>query len=68
MKLPPPVTLNEKEIKQAIREYVGRLHDVDPNAVGVALTAKQRGWFGGRADFAAPVTFVDLEALRKRST
>ena len=65
--LPGPFTLNEKEIKQAIREYVGRVKGVDPNAVGVALTAKQRGWFGGRADFAAPVSFVDLDALRNRA-
>jgi hypothetical protein len=65
--LPGPFTLNEKEIKQAIREYVGRAKGVDPNAIGVALTAKQRGWFGGRADFIAPVSFVDLEALRNRA-
>jgi hypothetical protein len=65
--LPDPFTLDEKGIKQAIREYVGRQKGIDPNAIGVALTVRRRGWFGSRGDFAAPLTFVDLEALRNRA-
>lgn len=65
--LPRNFTLGEQDIKTAIREYVGRLNGVNPHSIAVGLTVKRRDWFGGRGDFAAPIEFVDLEALRNRA-
>jgi len=56
--LPENFVLSEKQIKDAIREYVAKLTGVDPNQVAVGLDAKQRGFFGSRADFSAPISFV----------
>jgi len=54
----PDIVLNESEIKAAIRDYVAKRRGVQPEQVGVALTARRRRWFGSRADFSAPITII----------